>query len=110
LQGIAPVLRLVARFRDPVSIGFGPAFLSHSTMRLLMRPRSGLPPMAGYGLGRMTARDLRGRLVRFHFGAGSGATALAPTWPNQQASAGIMGNLGHARLPFNRLVTVVNRF
>jgi serine beta-lactamase-like protein LACTB, mitochondrial len=88
----------------------GSGFLSDRTLQLLMRPQSGLPPIAGYGLGWMTAYDLHGRLVRFHFGAGSGATALLAIWPNQQVALAIMGNLGQARLPFNRLAAMANTF
>jgi hypothetical protein len=58
----------------------------------------------------MTARDLHGHEVHFHFGAGSGATAVLATWPRQRVTVSIMSNLGHARLPFNRLMSGVNPF
>lgn len=87
-----------------------PGFLSDGTLQLLMRPQSGLPPLAGYGMGWMTANDLHGRLVHFHFGAGSGATALLAIWPNQRIAVAIMANLGHARFPFRRLAAIANDF
>jgi CubicO group peptidase (beta-lactamase class C family) len=86
------------------------AFLSPATLEMLMRPQSGMPPVAGYGSGWITARDLHGRRVHFHFGAGSGATAVLAIWPGSQVVVALMGNLGHARLPFRRLAGVVNPF
>jgi hypothetical protein len=58
----------------------------------------------------MTARDPRLRLAHFHFGAGSGATSVLGIFPNRGLSVAILGNLGHAKFPFARLMGAVNPF
>src|SRR5262249_34473354 len=88
------------RFANALMPGSGR--LPVHALKLIQRPESGLPPIGKCGLGWMTGYDLHGRPVHFHFGAGSGATALLVIWPKQRVAVAIMSNLGHARLPFNR--------
>ena len=88
----------------------GDGFLDRSTRSLLFRPVSGLPGIAGYGLGWITARDLHGREVHFHFGAGSGSTSFLAVYPGQAIAVAMIGNLGHAKLPFIRLVGISEPF
>jgi len=85
-------------------------FLRPATIELLTRPVSGLPPVAGYGMGWISARDLHLRRVYFHFGATSGGTSVLAVYPNQGVVVAIMANLGHAKLPFRPLVNVVRPF
>jgi CubicO group peptidase (beta-lactamase class C family) len=85
-------------------------FLDRSTRALLFRPVSGVPGIAGYGLDWLTARDLHGREVHFHFGAGSGSTSFLAVYPDQGIAIAMMGNLGHAKLPFTRLAGIVEPF
>jgi serine beta-lactamase-like protein LACTB, mitochondrial len=87
-----------------------PAVLRPETVRLLVRPRSGLPPLAGYGLGWMAASDLHLRRVHFHFGASSGGTAVLAVYPGSGVVVAVMANLGHAKLPFRPLVNLVAPF
>lgn len=94
-------------------ISTGPAqthFLASDTISLLTKPRSGLPPFAGYGLGWMTASDLHGRRVYFHFGASSGGTAVLAVYPGSGVVVAAMANLGHAKFPFRALINVVRPF
>jgi len=88
----------------------GDAFLDGSIRSLLFRPVSGLPGVAGYGLGWISARDLHGREVHFHFGAGSGSTSFLAVYPEQGLVVAMIGNLGHAKLPFTRLVGIIEPF
>jgi CubicO group peptidase (beta-lactamase class C family) len=90
----------------------GPAgdHLRQETVRLLTRVRSGVPPVAGYGLGWMTASDLHLRRVHFHFGAASGGTAVVAAYPGSGVVVSVLANLGHARFPFRPLVNIVRPF
>jgi CubicO group peptidase (beta-lactamase class C family) len=84
--------------------------LRQETVDLLARVRSGVPPVAGYGLGWMTASDLHLRRVRFHFGASSGGTAVLAAYPGSGVVVSVLANLGHARFPFRPLVNIVRPF
>ncbi len=84
--------------------------LRRETVDLLVRVRSGAPPLAGYGLGWMSASDLHLRRVHFHFGASSGGTAVVAVYPGSGVVVAVLANLGHAKLPFRQLVNVVRPF
>jgi CubicO group peptidase (beta-lactamase class C family) len=84
--------------------------LRQETVDLLTRVRSGVPPVAGHGLGWMTASDLHLRRVRFHFGASSGGTAVVAAYPGSGVVVSVLANLGHARFPFRPLVNIVRPF
>jgi CubicO group peptidase (beta-lactamase class C family) len=88
----------------------GEPFLKAETVRDLLRPRSGLPPLAGYGLGWITARDLHLRRVSFHFGAASGGTSVLAVYPGARVVVAVVANLGHAKLPFRPHVNVAKPF
>lgn len=112
--GYLSTARDVARFGTvvvPVTRG-GRAgeFLRQETVDLLTRVRSGVPPIAGYGLGWMTASDLHLRRVRFHFGASSGGTAVVAAYPGSGVVVSVLANLGHARFPFRPLVNIARPF
>jgi CubicO group peptidase (beta-lactamase class C family) len=64
----------------------------------------------GWGMSWMVARDMHLRRVYFHFGAGSGGTSVLIIYPRQNVCIAILSNLGHARLPFNDLMSVINAF
>lgn len=104
----------IARFGTvvvPVSRG-GRAgdVLRQETVDLLTRVRSGVPPVAGYGFGWMTASDLHLRRVRFHFGASSGGTAVVAAYPGSGVVVAVLANLGHAKFPFRPLANIVRPF
>jgi CubicO group peptidase (beta-lactamase class C family) len=84
--------------------------LRQETVDLLTEVRSGVPPLAGYGLGWMTASDLHLRRVHFHFGASSGGTAVVAAYPGSGVVIAVLANLGHAKFPFRPLVNVVRPF
>ena len=84
--------------------------LRRETVDILVRVRSGAPPLAGYGLGWMSASDLHLRRVHFHFGASSGGTAVVAVYPGSGVVVAVLANLGHAKLPFRQLVNVVRPF
>src|SRR5262245_21586423 len=84
--------------------------LRQETVDLLTRVRSGVPPVAGYGLGWMTASDLHLRRVHFHFGASSGGTAVVAAYPGSGVVIAVLANLGHAKFPFRSLVNLVRPF
>jgi CubicO group peptidase (beta-lactamase class C family) len=84
--------------------------LHQETVDLLTRVRSGVPPVAGYGLGWMTASDLHLRRVHFHFGASSGGTAVVAAYPGSGVVVSVLANLGHAKFPFRPLVNIVGPF
>jgi len=88
----------------------GTPFLSPRTIAMLFRPRSGLPPLAGYGMGWMTATDLHLRRVHFQLGTGSGGTAVLAVYPGPDVVVAVAANLGDARIPFRALVNVVRPF
>jgi CubicO group peptidase (beta-lactamase class C family) len=85
-------------------------FLGQETIDLLTEVQSGVPPLAGYGLGWMTASDLHLRRVHFHFGASSGGTAVVAAYPGSGVVIAVLANLGHAKFPFRPLVNVVRPF
>jgi CubicO group peptidase (beta-lactamase class C family) len=84
--------------------------LRTETVDLLTRVRSGAPPLAGYGLGWMSATDHHLRRVHFHFGASSGGTAVVAAYPGSGVVVAVVANLGHAKLPIRQLVNVVRPF
>ena len=84
--------------------------LRQETVDLLTRVRSGVPRVAGYGLGWMTASDLHLRRVRFHFGASSGGTAVVAAYPGSGVVFSVLANLGHAKFPFRPLINIVRPF
>jgi CubicO group peptidase (beta-lactamase class C family) len=84
--------------------------LRRETVDLLTRVRSGVPPLAGYGLGWMSASDLHLRRVHFHFGAASGGTAVIAAYPGSGVVVAVVANLGHAKFPFRPLVNIVRPF
>jgi CubicO group peptidase (beta-lactamase class C family) len=86
------------------------AFLRPETVGNLLRPRSGLPPLAGYALGWITARDLHLRRVSFHFGAASGGTSVLVVYPECGVVVAVVANLGHAKLPFRPVVNISKPF
>lgn len=86
------------------------ACLKPETLELLLTPRTTKGWILGYGLGWMTARDLRLRRAHFHFGASSGGTSVLAIYPAQKLSIAIAANLGHAKFPFERLMGVANPF
>jgi hypothetical protein len=61
-------------------------------------------------MGWITGSDLHGRRVHFQFGAASGARAFLAVWLGQRVVVAMMANLGHAKLPFNRLMSTANPF
>lgn len=79
-------------------------FLKAETLNLLFTPRTSQAGLVGYGLGWMTARDLHLRRTHFHFGAGSGGTAVLAIYPAYRLSVAVVANLGHAKFPFERLM------
>ena len=85
-------------------------FLRQQTIDLLTKVQSGVPPLAGYGLGWMTASDLHLRRVHFHFGASSGGTAVVVAYPGSGVVIAVLANLGHAKFPFRPLVNIVRPF
>lgn len=99
----APIQRYVPSFPDkgyPI------------TARQLASHRSGIRGYRddGEAINTMTARDLHLRRVCFHFGASSGGTAVLAIYPEQRMSFAVLTNLGHAKLPFARLMRVINPF
>ena len=75
--------------------------LRPQTRDTLFTPMSWLvPPIFGYAMGWMTARDADLRRVHMHFGAGSGATAWLGMYPDQGVVIAVLANLGHAGLPY----------
>ena len=84
--------------------------LRQQTVDLLTRVESGVPPLAGYGLGWMSASDLHLRRVNFHFGASSGGTAVVAAYPGSGVVVAVVANLGHAKFPFRPLVNIVRPF
>lgn len=89
---------------------FNKGFLRDETLDLLFTPRSRRLDPIGYGLGWLVGFDHRLRRVRFHFGAGSGGTAVLAIFPDQQASLAVLANLGHARFPMRRLLAIAGAF
>jgi CubicO group peptidase (beta-lactamase class C family) len=85
-------------------------FLKSETLDLLFTPRTRHLGIFGHGLGWACAPDLHLRRRVFHFGAGSGGTAVLFVYPGQAACAAILANLGHARFPSERLAGIVNPF
>jgi hypothetical protein len=69
-----------------------------------------VPPLAGYGLGWMSASDLHLCRVHFHFGASSGGTAVLAVYPGSGVVVAVLANLGHAKLPFRLLVNIARPF
>jgi CubicO group peptidase (beta-lactamase class C family) len=113
---------LLSTVEDLVTFGnahikpFNQGFLPDDTLDLLfampprpLRPTALLRPI-GQGLGWRVGVDPRLRRVRFHFGAGSGGTAVLAIFPDQQVSLAVLANLGHARFPFPRLLGITNAF
>jgi len=88
----------------------GATYLRPGTIAMLVRPRSGAPPLFGYGLGWMTASDLHLRRVHFHFGASSGGTSVLAIYPGSGVALAVMANLGHAKFPFAPLVNFARPF
>jgi len=84
--------------------------LRRETVDLLTRVRSGVPPVAGYGMGWMAASDLHLRRVYFHFGASSGGTAVLTVYPGSGVVVAVVANLGHAKFPFGPLVNIAGPF
>jgi serine beta-lactamase-like protein LACTB, mitochondrial len=84
--------------------------LRQETIDLLTRVRSGAPPVAGFGLGWMTASDLHLRRVHFHFGASSGGTAVVAAYPASGVVVSVLANLGHAKFSFRPLVNIARPF
>ncbi|HEY7393775.1 MAG TPA: serine hydrolase domain-containing protein [Gemmatimonadaceae bacterium] len=84
--------------------------LRQETIDLLTRVRSGVPPVAGYGMGWMAASDLHLRRVYFHFGAASGGTAVLVVYPGSGVVVALLANLGHAKFPFRPLVNIARPF
>ena len=79
-------------------------------VHLLTWVQSGAPPIAGYGLGWMSASDLHLRRVHVHFDASSGGTAVVAVYPGSGVVVAVLANLGHAKLPFRPLVNIVRPF
>ena len=76
-------------------------FLTPVTREMLFTPMTRLvPPIFGYGMGWMTARDAELRRLYMHFGAGSGATAWLGIYPDHRVVIAVLANLGHAGLPY----------
>jgi serine beta-lactamase-like protein LACTB len=84
--------------------------LGRETVDLLTRVRSGIPPLAGYGLGWMTASDLHLRRVHLHFGASSGGTAVVVAYPGSGVVIAVLANLRHAKFPFRSLINIARPF
>ncbi len=99
-----------ARFGAAHTFGSRSGFLSDRTLREMFTPRSGLPPLAGYGTGWISARDLHARRVCFHFGAGSGGTSFLGVYPGSGVSVAVLANLGHANFPVGRLMGIAGPF
>ncbi|HET9276485.1 MAG TPA: serine hydrolase domain-containing protein [Gemmatimonadales bacterium] len=85
-------------------------FLAPATIALLTRPRSGFPPLMGYGMGWLSMRDLHLRRVYAQFGASSGGTAMIAVYPRSGVVVGVMANLGHAKYPMRQLLNIVRPF
>ncbi|MGH9660398.1 MAG: serine hydrolase domain-containing protein, partial [Bryobacteraceae bacterium] len=84
--------------------------LRQETVDQLTTVQSGVPPIAGYGMGWMAASDLHLRRVYFHFGASSGGTSVVAVYPGSGVVIAVVANLGHAKLPFRPLVNIVGAF
>jgi serine beta-lactamase-like protein LACTB, mitochondrial len=84
--------------------------LRQETVDILTTVHSGVPPLAGYGLGWMSVTDLHLRRVHFHFGASSGGTAVVAVYPGSGVVVAVLANLGHAKFPFRPLVNIVRPF
>jgi CubicO group peptidase (beta-lactamase class C family) len=108
--GFLSTVEDLVRFGSAHFVSMKLDFLKPQTLQLLFTPRSGLDGIAGYGLGWMTARDLRLRRVHFHFGASSGGTSVLAIYPKQRLAFAMLANLGHAKFPFARLMGVINPF
>jgi CubicO group peptidase (beta-lactamase class C family) len=108
--GFLSTVEDLVRFGSSHLVSVNSGFLKSSTLQLLFTPRSGLDGIAGYGLGWITARDLHLRRVHFHFGACSGGTSVLAIYPKQRLALAMVGNLGHAKFRFARLMGVVNPF
>jgi len=100
----------LVRFGSAHIVPINDGFLKPETLELMFTPRTRQAGILGYGLGWMTMHDLHLRRFNFHFGAGSGATSVLLSYPDQRASIAILANLGHARFPFNRIMGVTNAF
>jgi CubicO group peptidase (beta-lactamase class C family) len=85
-------------------------YLTPATIDLLFDPVKPRLLGFGYALGWMAARDPRLRRVRFHFGAGSGGTAVLAVYPEQRIAVAVLANLGHAGFTPGRLFGIVNAF
>lgn len=85
-------------------------FLEKHSLDQLFKPQTMQMGLLGYGMGWMSARDPHLRKAYFHFGAGSGGTSLLAIYPNQELSIALLTNLGHAKLPYSRIMGIVNSF
>lgn len=91
----------LVRFGSALLPNAAPPFLHPDTREALFVPTTRLvPPIFGYAMGWMTARDAELRRVYMHFGAGSGATAWLGIYPDQRVVIAVLANLGHAGLPY----------
>ena len=99
------------KFAHAHLVALNSGFLTENSLDMLFTPAtSQLAGLIGWGMGWMIARDLHLRKVIFHFGAGSGGTSLLVIYPRQKVCIAILTNLGHARLPFNDLMSITNQF
>jgi len=86
-------------------------FLRPQTREMLFTPTTRLmPPIFGYAMGWMTARDADLRRVYMHFGAGSGATAWIGVFPDDRMAIAVLANLGHAGLPYASSIGLATHF
>lgn len=95
----------LVRFGSALLPNAAPSFLRPTTRDTLFMPMTRLvPPIFGYAMGWITARDAELRRVYMHFGAGSGATAWLGIYPDQRVVIAVLANLGHAGLPYSSSV------
>jgi len=95
----------LVRFGSALLPNADSSFLHPETRAALFTPMTRLiPPIFGYAMGWMTARDADLRRVYMHFGAGSGATAWLGIYPDQGVVIAVLANLGHAGLPYSSSV------
>ena len=101
----------LVRFGSALLPGAPQRFLHPETREMLFTPTTRLmPPIFGYAMGWMTARDADLRRIYMHFGAGSGTTAWIGIYPDERIVIAVLANLGHAGLPYASSIGLATHF
>ena len=101
----------LVRFGSALLPGAPQRFLHPETREMLFTPTTRLmPPIFGYAMGWMTARDADLRRMYMHFGAGSGTTAWIGVFPDDRMAIAVLANLGHAGLPYASSIGLATHF